>query len=107
MARRAGVTPDMVDQKSDEDVLGTPEASIVTIVESYIQLDQLGFPESESLTRIENHRSVIGADIMPTPLTLCSYIKYRVSLEYANSAPISDASLEHSIRVAREYFGSA
>jgi len=27
MAQLAGVTPDLVDQQSDEDVLGTPEAT--------------------------------------------------------------------------------
>src|ERR1700730_5566690 len=89
MAKMAGVSPDMVDQQLDEDVLGAPEASIVTIVESYIQLSRLGFPEPEILSRIEKQRSMIGADTMPSPLTLRSYIRYRVSLEYAHSAPVS------------------
>ncbi len=107
MAKMAGVTPDLVDQQSNEDVLGAPEASILTIVESYVQLSRLGFPESEILRRIEKHRSMIGADIMPSPLTLRSYIRYRVSLEYAHTATVSDASLDSSIRAAREYFGAA
>ena len=107
MARTTGVTPALVDQQSDEDMLGTPEATIVTIVESYIQLRQLGFPDSEILTRIENHRSMIGSGTVPSPLTLRNYIRYRVSLEYAHTAPVSDASLDSSIRAARDYFGSA
>jgi hypothetical protein len=107
MAKMAGVSPDTVDQQSDEDVLGAPEASIVTIVESYIQLSRLGFPEPEILRRIEKHRSMIGADTIPSPLTLRSYIRYRVSLEYAHSAPVSDASIDYSIRTAREYFERA
>ena len=104
MANMAGVTPDLVDQQSDQDVLGTPEATIVTIVESYIQLSRLGFPESEILRRIEKHRSMIGSATMPSPLTLRSYIRYRVSLEYAHSAPVGDASIDHSIQKARDYF---
>ena len=107
MAKMAGVTPDIVDQQSDEDVLGAPEASIVTIVESYVQLSRLGFPEPEILRRIEKHRSMIGAYTMPSPLTLRSYIRYRVSLEYAHTTPVSDASLDSSIRAARDYFGTA
>lgn len=106
MAELAGVTPELVDQQSDQDVLGTPEATIVTIVESCIQLRRLGLPESEVLARIEKHRSMIGSDIMPSPLTLRSYIRYRVSLEYAHAAPVSDASLDSSIRAAQDYFGS-
>ena len=62
---------------SDEDVLGTPEASIVTIVESYVQLSRLGFPEREILRRIEKHRSMIGADTMPSPLTPEAVDRYR------------------------------
>src|SRR5438552_317809 len=88
MAQLAGVTPDLVDQQSDEDVLGTPEATIVTIVESYISLKRLGIPESDILARIEKHRSMIGAGTLPTPLTLQSYVRYRVSLEYAHTAPV-------------------
>ncbi len=107
MAKIAGVSPDTVDQQSDEDVLGAPEASIVTIVESYIQLSRLGFPEPEILRRIEKHRSMIGSDAIPSPLTLRSYIRYRVSLEYAQSAPVTDASVDYSILAAREYFERA
>ena len=105
VAKIAGVSPETVDQQSDEDVLGAPEATIVTIVESYIQLSRLGFPEPEILRRIEKHRSMIGSDTMPSPLTLRNYIRYRVSLEYAHTAPVSDASLDSSISAALEYFG--
>ena len=38
MATLAGVTPDLVDEQAEQDVLGTPEGTIVTIVETYIQL---------------------------------------------------------------------
>ena len=50
-ARLAGITPELVDEQSDKDILGTPEATVVTIVESFIQLHRLGFPESEILAR--------------------------------------------------------
>jgi len=103
-AIRAGVTPDRVDEQPDEFVRGAPEATIVAIVETYTELRRRGFSESEILARIENHRSVIGAGTMPSPLTLRAYIRYRVSLEYANRAPVSDASLDYSIRKVRDYF---
>jgi len=103
-ATLAGVTPDLVDEQSDQDVLGTPEATAVTIVESYIQMRRLGLLESQILARIENHRSMIGAGAMPSALTLRAYIRYRVSLEYANRAPVSDASLDYSIREALDHF---
>lgn len=104
MAQLAGVTPDLVDQQSDEDILGTPEATIVMIVESYNSLKQLGIPEADILARIEKHRSMIGKGTLPAPLTLRSYIKYRVSLEYAHTAPVSDTSLDASLQEAVLFF---
>ncbi len=104
MAGLIGVTPDQVDDQPDELIRGTPEATIVAIIETYTTLRRHGVSESEIFVRIEKHRSVIGVGTMPSPLTLRSYIRYRVSLEYAHTAPVSDASLDSSIRGARDYF---
>ncbi len=66
-----------------------------------------GVPEEEILLLIEEHRSMIGADTVVFPLTLRSYVRYRVSFEHSAGAPVSDDSLDHSIQEALKFFESA
>lgn len=104
MTTLLGLSPEVVDTQPDELLLGTPEATITTIVETYVTMKQQGIDERQILELIEELRSVIGSDIIPSPLTLRSYIRYRVSLEHSNSAPVSDASLDYSIQEARVFY---
>ena len=106
MAQLAGINPDAVDSQPDAVILGTPEGTITTIVETYIAMKRQGVPEEEILLRIEEHRSEIGAGTVVFPLPLRSYIRYRVSLEHSASAPVSDDSLDHSIQEALKFFES-
>ncbi len=107
MAQLAGVNPDEVDSQPDAVVLGTPEGTITTIVETYITMKRQGVSEDQILLLIEEHRSEIGADTVVFPLPLRDYIRYRVSLEHSGSAPVSDDSLDHSIQEALKFFESA
>ena len=107
MAQLAGVNPNAVDSEPDTVVLVTPEGTITTIVEIYIAMKRQGVPEEQILLLIEEHRSVIGAGTVVWPLTLRSYIRYRVPLEHSPSAPVSDDSLDHSIQEALKFFESA
>jgi hypothetical protein len=106
MAQLAEVSPDIVDAQPDAAIIGTPEGTIATIVETYTTMRRQGVPDAQILEFIEEHRSMIGADTMPSPLTLRSYIRYRVSFEYSASAPVSDDSIDYSIQEARKFFES-
>ena len=104
IAALLGAGPEVVDATNDVELMGTPEATIATIVETHATMKRQGVPEAQILELIENHRSMIGSDRMPSPLTLRSYIRYRVSLEHSASAPVSDASLDSSIQETRVFF---
>lgn len=108
MIQLAGVHPDIVDSQPDEIITGTPEGTITTIVETYTELSRHGIPDAQIFQAIEEHRSHFFAQAtMPSPLTLRSYIRYRVSFEHTESAPVSDESLDYSIQEARKFFENA
>ena len=106
MARGAGVTPSAVDAESDAAISGTPEATIVAIVETYTSLKRQGISDQDALHRIEEHRSIIGSADLPIPLTLLTYVRHRILIEYTASAPVSDASIERSVQEARRFFST-
>lgn len=99
-----GFSPAMIEQLADETLIGLPEGTLVTIVETFATLKSQGISDKEALERIESHRSMIGAAAMPDPLSLESYISYRLSLEYADSGPISDQHISECLLMARTLY---
>ena len=105
MALTLGFDESMVDQVSGLQLAGIPEGTIVTIVETWSQLIKKGIPEEEILIRIEEHRSSFGDyRELPSPLTLSSYIKYRLDLEHQDGTPISEDFIDHAIEVSMKAF---
>jgi hypothetical protein len=97
--------PENVNSLSEYMLMGLPEATIVTIVETYWQLNNQGLSEKEILETIENHRASFGdVGTLPSQLTLFNYIKYRLRLEHSHGAPISDNFIEEAIKEATEAF---
>lgn len=88
-------------------VMATPEATIVTIVESYVRLKASGRGEGEIFRWIEQQRSPIGSGPLPVPLTLQSYIRYRVDLEHGHTTlPLTDDFIAGAIRKSFRYFST-
>lgn len=84
--------------------MGLTEARIVTIVETYWQLGNQGLSDKEIFEAIENHRAIMGAGTIPSPLTLSTYIKYRVGLEHSGIAPISETFIDEAIKEATAHY---
>src|SRR5205809_975029 len=81
-AEAIGITPKMVDQQSDDVLIGTPEGTVVTIVETYHSLRDSGASLVEALVAIEQHRNQFISGRMPISASLSTYISYRVRLEH-------------------------
>jgi len=103
MASVFGVTPEAIDQLPLVELMGLPEATVVTIAETYSQMKSQGLPDTEILNLIEAHRSMIGSGSMPNPVTLPSYVQYRIKLEYRDVAPISERHIEQSLTEALRF----
>ena len=106
--RQSGLTADVIDSEPDLSILGLPEATLVTIVETYIGLKKQGVPDTEIFSLIEAHRALlIESDALPSRPTLRSYISYRLSLEHNHGFPFTDIFLDYSIQEAEKYFEGA
>ncbi|RJR42090.1 MAG: hypothetical protein C4567_07870 [Deltaproteobacteria bacterium] len=95
----------------DDLLISLPEGSIVTIIETYLQLRSEGMPENEIIKNIEIVRSanfaLISGDPMqlesspenlPPNLTLDNYIRYRINKEL--DWAISNGLISLPIRVS-------
>lgn len=94
-----------IDELSKTMLMGLPEATIVTIVETWAILKIQGVREEDILKRIEAHRASFGDyGDLPKPLTLENYIKYRLDLEHRHGAHISEEFIDYAIEVAKQQF---
>lgn len=103
MARENGFDSTMVDGLDASVVAGMPEATIATIVESYTVLRGKGLKDEEIFWRIEEHRSGLGCEQLSVPLTLESYVLYRLELEYPE-VRLSEQLVRLLIARSRAYF---
>jgi len=88
-------------------IMGLPEATIVTIVESYWMMkDMTTKSDKEILEAIERHRKTLFPESGPMPslLTLSNYIKYRLNLEHSHGVPISSEFIDECIKKANEAY---
>jgi len=94
-----------IESLSEFELMGLPEATVVTIVESYMIFTQKqGILSEEALGLIENHRSAIRSGEIPSPLTLTSYVKYRLALDHSRGLSIPEASVDRVIEKAKVFF---
>lgn len=102
-ARAQGYSSSMVKSLTSAQIAGSAEATIATIVESVASLTFKNYDEESSIRQIERHRQQIGHGQLPTPLTLPSYVKYRVRIEYP-SLSFPDGHIDWCINASIHLF---
>ena len=81
-----------------------PEGTIVTIEETYIKLSQQGYSDQEIFYKLDSGRP--GSGIMPSPLTLSSFINYRLDIEVKNPLiVISPFFIHEAVEVCLDNYG--
>ena len=88
-------------------LLGLPEGTIVSIVETFWMMKgQTNASDREILEAIERHRKTLFPESgpMPSPLTLSNYFKYRLIVEHSHGASISDKFIDDAIEVASKAY---
>jgi hypothetical protein len=78
-----------------EEAMGSPEGTIVTIVEIYHDLCASGALPVQALSALENDRSKMVPGQVPRAhmLGLEGYVKYRVRLEHSRGRQMSDSEI--------------
>jgi hypothetical protein len=85
-------------------LMGVPEATIVVNVESYVAFKRQGLDDSAIFARIEAHRATLGATgVLPSPLTLETYIEYRLKLDHPEGS-IPPGFVRRAIQRSLEFF---
>ena len=104
IARAMGATPEMVDQQPDEVLIGTPEGTVVTILETYHSLRDRGASFAEALIAIERHRNQFISGRMPITTSLSTYIIYRVQLEHADGPKRPTGAISRAIIEGTKFY---
>jgi len=104
MAAAMGFSEPMVDSLGITQLAGLPESTIATIVETFAVLKKQGIQDGEIFARIEAHRATVGTGQIPQPLTLESYVTYRIALEHSVGAPVSQDFIAEAVTICRAFF---
>jgi hypothetical protein len=90
-----------IDSMTDFQVMGTPEGSIVTIVESYNVLCSLGAPVEQIFSALEAHRQPRGQ--APSHPDLMGYVKYRLRLEHKSGRRLTDGQITRAVTITQNF----
>ena len=96
--RRLFVNPAKVD---DLVVMGTPEGTIATIVETYLVMRKRGASDAEIFSSIEDFRHPKGE--VPENVQIAGYVTYRVRLEHGSGGGITDSEILRAIKISIEF----
>lgn len=95
-----------VEALSMVELMGMPEATVLTIVETLADLTQRGVPVANAIFQIERHRSTtVRGPGVPEPHHPVSFIAYRVLLEHGANVPgLTDAWFRRTVLTASQHF---
>jgi hypothetical protein len=96
-----------VDDFPEMVLMGLPEGTIVSIVETFWMMkNQTNASDKELLGAIERHRETLFPESgrMPSPLTLSNYVKYRLNIEHSQGVQISNEFIDECIKKANEAY---
>ncbi len=101
-----GFTPNMIDPLTDNQLMMLPEASIATIVESYIALVRQGQSPATALSHIDNFRSSsFGGAKTTTRSNLYDFIIERVRIEHSDGPPLDESFIDTATFASCKVFG--
>jgi hypothetical protein len=99
-----GLTLSDIDDLPIAMVMGLPEATVTTIVETWMELRRQGSSDKDIFELIEIHRSVLfGDEKRSPPQNIAEYVKYRLSIEHPDAA-ISEPLFKHMVVEAMRFF---
>jgi hypothetical protein len=85
-----------VSDVDDVTLMGSPEATIVTIVETYHVLREQGVSAASALSEIEEHRSIMSPRASQIGSDLEAYVRNRVRLEHRSGKQLSDRDISRA-----------
>jgi hypothetical protein len=91
---------DNLNHLDDVALMGSPEATIVTIVETYHLLREQGVSAASALSAIEEHRSIMSPRASQIGSDLEAHVRKRVRLEHRSGKQLSDRDISRACFLA-------
>jgi hypothetical protein len=92
-----------VQSMSDVEVIGTPEGTIVTIVESFRVMRELGMSDDAIFAAMEAHRASLGRGRMPRNVDLTQYVRYRLRLDHNTGQQLTDDQISMVVTITENF----
>lgn len=100
-----GMEPSFADKIPREQLYGLPEASIVTIVESYVQLVKAGTDVKQALERIDSFRTErFGGSGTRERSNVFDYVIARIALDHPQGGLLTEDFVDKAVSVAGTFF---
>lgn len=101
-----GIDPGQVDSLAENQLMMLPEASIATIVETYIELVRRGIGAQSALLQIDNHRSAgFGSEKSSETANLFDYVADRMRIEHEQAGSMDQAFIDSAVFTSAKVFG--
>ena len=97
----------MIDRMRKSELMSLPEGAMYEIVDKHFKLRMQGRLNREIFYLIEAQRPNIGSGIMPRPLNLESYVKYRVNIEHEYGERLTQRFIGLAIHFCHMYLESS
>ncbi|HEY8327612.1 MAG TPA: hypothetical protein VIO59_04070 [Rhodanobacter sp.] len=118
-AEMMGYSERMLDELSKEQIFSLPEATLVTIVETFVGLRHQGMPGRQAIDAIESFRSKTLGSLEPirsfspetawkpsNPLSnIFDFVAARVALEHSHGAQLDEEFIDNAVHTSASVFG--
>jgi hypothetical protein len=101
-----GMEPNMIDSLPEEQLMMLPEASIATIVETYINLLLKGVSPESAIQAIDDHRSTsFRCARAENTQNVYDYVIDRIRLEHESGPPLDEGFIDTATFTCSKVFG--
>lgn len=105
-SKMMGYNESMLDKLSMEQIYMLPEASIVTMVETFVELRRKGIPARQVIEAIEQFRAQQFRSLpLPLPNSFFDFVAARIHLEHKSGAQLDEEFIDNAIHISAKVFG--
>lgn len=105
-SKMLGYNERMLDDLSLEQIYMLPEASIVTMVETFVGFRRKGVPARQAIEAIEQFRSQTFRKLpLPLPNSFFDFVAARIHLEHRSGAQLDEEFIDNAVHTSAKVFG--
>lgn len=87
-------------------LMSYPEATAITILDSYSELLKKGYSQAAAIVKIETTRSSVNPGLSAYPKEIDKYLIYRIELEHSKDMSLTVMDYTHMLDICNAYIGN-